>query len=458
MPNITHGILKVMNWIASGLITALSVFISYFVAFFATLVAVFYRMAINIFNWVCSESFTSLSYTRLDKNPFIEVGWTLTRDLTNIFFILALIVIGLGTALRISGYQMKKALPMLIIAALLINFTPVFCGLIVDASNIVMNFFIQGGFAGSDNLANRVGTQWALLGKSIQPKGDPTTQIGYLAGALAFVFFNLIAGVIYLLFAFLFIIRYVAIWILVILSPFAFVCLIFPATSSVFKQWWSQFLRWSLVGAIAAFFLYLGDHFIQKITDASFFATEVAEVADAEGFAPIVNAILPYFIPIAFLFIGLFASLTFAPQGADGIIKAVQAGGKRGGKAFGKTLGTRTWKGAVKTAKSPLAATRASREAYRIHRGLGRTKRQALGAAMERGWAAMRLQTTGELRPRAMTKSVAKGHWSAIRDSAKAGWGAILKKKKGKKGQQCPQCKQHLPQDVDFCPKCGYRF
>ena len=69
-----------------------------------TITGAFLGLAVMIFNWVTSSSFISLSYTQLD-NPFIKIGWELTRDLTNIFFVLGLVVIGLGTALRLTGYQ-----------------------------------------------------------------------------------------------------------------------------------------------------------------------------------------------------------------------------------------------------------------------------------------------------------------------------------------------------------------
>lgn len=297
-------------------------------------------MAVEIFNWVVSPSFISLDYTQL-SNPFIKVGWELTRNLTNIFFVLGLVIIGLGTALRRTGYQAQKTLPTLIIIALLINFTPVLLGLIVDASNIAMDFFVQGGFGGGNNFANYATSQWGNIESLVGGARfwDPTANQEATAaavGSFVLIFFNLIAGLIYLLFALIFILRYIAIWTLVILSPFAFACYIFPTTRKVFSQWWQQFIQWSIIGVIAAFFLYLSDHFIRKTTQEPFLATSMGEITNASGLAPLINSIMPYFVAIIFLFIGLMLSLTFAPQGASAIIKGGQKGINKTLKATGR--------------------------------------------------------------------------------------------------------------------------
>jgi len=432
-----------------------------------TITGAFLGLAVMIFNWVTSSSFISLSYTQLD-NPFIKIGWELTRDLTNIFFVLGLVVIGLGTALRLTGYQAQKALPTLIIIALLINFTPVILGLVVDAANIAMNFFVQGGFGGGNSFANYATSQWGNIGSLVGGVRfwDPTANqeaIAAAVGSFVLIFFNLIAGLIYLLFAFIFIIRYIAIWTLVILSPFAFACYIFPATKKVFTQWWQAFLQWSLIGVIAAFFLYLGDHFIRTATQEKFLATSMGEITNASGLAPIINSIMPYFVAITFLFIGLIMSLTFAPKGADAIIKA----GQKGMKASGKVVGLAAAGAAWKVAKSIPAGNKAAGQAWKIHRGLGHGWRQSAGAALERAGAAVRLETTGELRPKAMAKVVAKGVWGTIKGSAIAGVTSTLgikSKRKGRRKKPCEACgygsraDEFIGANADRCPRCRAEF
>ena len=325
-----------MGAVASALIGVFAVLFGLIANILGTITGAFLGAAVNLFNWVISENFISLSYTKLD-NPFIALGWGLTKDLTNIIFVLALVAIGLGTALRLTGYQAQKALPILIIIALLINFTPVICGFIVDASNIVMKFFISGGFAGGNNFVNYAFRQWESIGplaggvKFWDPIASHEATAAAV-GSIVLVGFNFIAALIYLLFAFLFVLRYIAIWTLVILSPFAFACYILPATRGVWSQWWKQFIQWSIIGVIAAFFLYLGDSLLNEATKTDFIRGAMGEISGLPGLAPILNSVLPYGISLAFLFIGLMMALSTSAMGANFITTGIKTGTQKVGK------------------------------------------------------------------------------------------------------------------------------
>jgi len=149
----------------------------------------------------------------------------------------------------------------------------------------------------------------------------------------------------------LFFLRYIAIWVLVILSPIAFVCYILPNTRSVWSQWWQQFFQWSFIGVIAAFFLYLADHMMMATKEILFEAAQ--EVGNAPGLAPVINNIMPYGIVIVFMIIGLMLSLSSSAAGAKEALSFGQkAGGKVGGwvgkrgKAFARDKmpeGVRRW-------------------------------------------------------------------------------------------------------------------
>ncbi|MDD3399632.1 MAG: hypothetical protein PHF07_01135 [Candidatus Pacebacteria bacterium] len=389
-----------MGGIIAGAFQAVFSVIFGFVAnLLGTITGFFMFAAVNIFNFVTSPNFISLSYTNAGLqegetgfNAFVYLGWTLTRDLTNIVFVIALVVIGLGTALRISGYQAQKALPTLIIIALLINFTPVILGLIIDASNIVTNFFIQGGFSGGTTLSSQVFGQWQntmdLVGAA--KFWDPVATnkaMSAAIGSMVLVFFNLLAALIYLLFALLFVIRYVALWILVILSPFAFASYILPATRQVWTMWWKQFIQWCLITVIATFFLYLADYLI-SLTARGDFKVEMEEMSGLPGLAPIFNGVLPYLIPLALLAVGLFASLSFAPKGADAVIKGGRQGIQRAGimaaRGYGRAMG--------QVARTPgrfakgVGQYTQRRRAERITRGIGRPI--SPGLIMEEGMEA----------------------------------------------------------------------
>ena len=261
----------------------------------------FFKLSQTILNLVISPTFINISFTGSD-NVFVTTGWGIIRGLTYIFIILGLIVIALATILRITSYQMKKTLPLLIIVALLINFTPMLCGLVIDASNIIMKDFLKGGL-GTEKFFELINTQV----ENLWTKDDVSETF---AKGVVFVGFNIVGGLILLLFAFLFLFRYVALWMLVILSPLALFCYIFPATKKMWDQWLNQFIQWCFIGIPAAFTLYLASIMIEVLIEGG-------AIEGVKGGAEI----LGYIVPLAFLVGGLLMSLQTGAMGADLAIK-----------------------------------------------------------------------------------------------------------------------------------------
>ncbi|MBL7156097.1 MAG: hypothetical protein ISS87_00645 [Candidatus Pacebacteria bacterium] len=291
-----------------------------------------------LLNWVTSPSFIGVKFT---ANPFVTPAWTLVRDFANMGFILALVITGLGTALDYGKYQISKILPMLLIMALAINFSPVICGLFIDISNIIMNFFLDG-----------VDFTWAVqtwremsiaLANTVSAEGF----FEVLGAGIGMITFNLIAGSVFICFAFLFAARYVALWIAVILSPLAFFCFILPDTKSVWTQWWDLLIQWCFIGVQASFWIYLGYQMMAisgQITGAPLPDPEFAGI----------SAIMGYLIPIIFLAIGLAASVSTSAQGADIAIGAFQsARGKAISEA--KSIGSSVYQGASESTRRAIS-------------------------------------------------------------------------------------------------------
>jgi len=326
-----------------GFIGAIINIIGFVITLLGTISNLFLQLAVGLFNFVISSNFISLSFTNAGISPgqpgfntFVSVGWELTRGLTNIIFVVAMIAIGLGTALRVgplAEYHFKKALPILIIIALLINFTPVICGLMIDASNIVMNYFFQHGFGGGNVFLSNITTIWGSF--SLEEFWNPARATERLMSAITLNFFNIVAALVFFLFSFLFIARYIALWTLVILSPFAFACYVLPQTRKVFQDWWKQFFNWTIIGVVAGFWLYLGSQMIQLANKGGFVGKlPEGQVAGLGLF----NLLLPWGICIVFLFLGLFASLVSGAMFAGTAI----GWGKRAGVAVGRFAGRQT--------------------------------------------------------------------------------------------------------------------
>ncbi len=275
-----------------------------------------------------SSEFVNIPYTPAPDgggNAFVYYGWTVVRDFVNMFFILVLIVIGLATALQIETYRWQKTLPRLILVALLVNFTPDFLGVFIDASNIMMNYFIsnvgeesvfvirmQGLFdVVAQRLSDTIWTSWS--GQVVTPA----------AMVVIFTLFNFFTGFIYLLYGIAFAMRYVAIWLLVIISPFGFFCYILPATQPFFKKWWRWFIGWCIMGVVTAFFLHLGE----VMFNADFINQETIMPSSSEHHGMEIGSfvlVFPLIIPLLFLAFGFIVSLFIASLGSKGIIEVFQ--------------------------------------------------------------------------------------------------------------------------------------
>ncbi|RLC39956.1 MAG: hypothetical protein DRH33_01465, partial [Candidatus Nealsonbacteria bacterium] len=291
------------------------------------------NLGIILFNW--SLSGIPVSYTNPAGNEVIRVGWTLVRDIANIGLVLGLIYIGLATALRIAGFETKKAFVWFLIMALLVNFTPVICGIIVDASNIVMNFFLRGP-SGWERLNSVFDEQRAIILQ--YALGEPNWVLYIKVMVLAA--FGFVTGLIFILYGLLFFLRNPIIWLLVIFSPLAFVAYIFPKTRGWFERWWNQLLQWSFIGAIAGFFLYLAQY--------TFLLAAQGKLATGGTPENIFNELAPYLVAVVFLGLGLYASTMTSAMGASAVIGVSKRIGKgiAGGAWTGTKLGAsklRAW-------------------------------------------------------------------------------------------------------------------
>jgi hypothetical protein len=274
----------------------------------------------------------NVSYT---NEQFIYVGWKIIKDITNLFFVIALVIIGLCTALGLADYHAKKTLPTLIFVAILINFSLVIAGFVLDAASIIMNYFLSETVGFTTLLANELQMVfpqgWAQAIISAFTWETPiklAIAIG-INGLIALTFF---------LYTVLFLVRYAIIWFLVIVSPFAFFCFILPATRQLFFKWWDAFLQWAIIGIPAAFCLYLSMQLMSGLT-----AANVPVYADnpLSGWFANLGKIIPMIMVGVFALIGLFITISSQFQSAIGqgfITNAVKVGGVFAGKKAGAWL------------------------------------------------------------------------------------------------------------------------
>lgn len=172
-------------------------------------------------------------------------AWKTVRDIANIIFAVVILIVIFSqlTGVGIDNYGIKRILPRLIIAAILVNASWYICKILIDLSNII-GLSIKGFLTASMPSASFGNTSgvfskasaWTLeLGAGValgvgaiivSPGILLTAVLGILTIVLGVLFFWLIL-----------VAREVAVVLIVILAPLALICYILPNTEKLFKKW-----------------------------------------------------------------------------------------------------------------------------------------------------------------------------------------------------------------------------
>ncbi len=209
-------------------------------------------------------------------------AWKQFRDMGNLAFIILFIIVIFSqlTGVGIDNYGIKKALPKLIIGAILINMSYIICQLCIDVANIV-GYSIGGLF---ENIA-KIDTS----GLSLAETGGQGHTLGavVILGALVVllaagaylaigptvlipVFMALLSVFIAILFCFILLaVRKAFAVLLVAVSPLAFACYMLPNTKPIYDKWFNAFKGVLLAFPICSAMIYGGQMVARIIVAAS---------------------------------------------------------------------------------------------------------------------------------------------------------------------------------------------
>lgn len=183
-----------------------------------------------------------------DFGYYINYGWTLVRDLGNFIFIFALLYVAITTILGLANSSTKRLIINIIIVGLLVNFSLYFTKALIDVSNVISlafyNQFSEGGnsVAISNRLASFIDLQKiydpATAGKVLAGQQSDTSMGLAIMGIGGSIFF-LFTALTFLYAAFLFILRFLILVLLMVLSPIGYLGFMLPQTAGLAKKWWN---------------------------------------------------------------------------------------------------------------------------------------------------------------------------------------------------------------------------
>ncbi len=231
---------------------------AWFIGFLGTIV-------VAIIIWVLQFFILLAGYNGFSTAPIVELGWTMVRDVANMGFIVALLVIAFATILGREDYAIKKTLGKLILMAILINFSKLISQVIIDAAHVVTMTFLNAVSAvAGGNLIKMFNL--ADMRRIVPPtQNSGSALVDYASNIelqlLGATIMNLMLATIALftlgVYMVMMLYRVVALWALIIFSPIAYAASILPATASISKDWWGQFTKNVVSAPMMVFFLWL---------------------------------------------------------------------------------------------------------------------------------------------------------------------------------------------------------
>lgn len=209
----------------------------------------------KILTWVIALLVQVAQYNTFINAPAVSKGWLIVRDICNMFFIALLLVIAFGTVLGIERYSYKRTLGALLLAAVVINFSKFICGFFIDLAQILMLTFVRAfQSAASGNFIQMLGMEKWLNISGATGNVGASALTGALFALILVIISLIVISVMMVVLAF----RIIMLWLLVVLSPFAFVLNVIPGKmKSYSSMWWEKFTSYLIVGPVMAFFIWL---------------------------------------------------------------------------------------------------------------------------------------------------------------------------------------------------------
>lgn len=184
--------------------------------------------------------------------------WVIMRDIANIAFVIAFLVVIYSqiTQVGMSSYAIKKSLPRIVIAAILVNVSFWVCALAVDISNLlgytIYDFMMAIHNSFVPDTGQYEAVTWEALVALLLAGGTAGVAGIALSGGFAAATYMLLPALVGVALAILVAVvilaaRQALITVLVIVSPLAFVAYILPNTEKYFDKWKDTFMTMLLL-------------------------------------------------------------------------------------------------------------------------------------------------------------------------------------------------------------------
>jgi hypothetical protein len=303
-------------------------------------IGLFTSMAITLFEWAAKPEYISGQSGLLNRGSVYEM-WKFIRDFFNLFFILTLLYTAFTIVFQVAK-NYKQTLLSIILAAMFVNFSFPITRVLIDMTNVPMYYFVnQLGSTGSTQ-KDYLGTM--LSASQIQKILIPGSESGGTVDLGQIDVSRLLMGIIFLfvftisllVLAILFVVRLVALIMLLVFSSVGFAASVIPGMEKYGSMWWEKLAQYALFGPAAMFMLVIATRFFAEIakdnTSAQFLQSGIATATPAT--AGFVSSMAMFVVPIIMLWFAIGMAVSSSIIGAGAVVGLGYAAIKGTGKAL----------------------------------------------------------------------------------------------------------------------------
>lgn len=281
------------------------------IGLFATLIA-----------WIASLIELSLSpeFMTVITNPGIYIGWKVVRDILNMAFIFFLLYSAFCTIFQISRYHIKSTWVMIVVMALLVNFSWPITRVLIDFSNVTISYIVSGSGKGVSKgivgeMANRTQFAKIVIGSTGKVNGDgefevkvgsPELFTHLFLGIIASALFAITLGMI----AIILLIRIIALAVYLVFASVGYTMAAFPMTRSMSSQWWTGFTKQLIIGPVVLIGLMIAVTVLSELNTQEAFMQKVAK---ENG---VVGTLLTYAVSLMIIWASVLAAQKVGSEGA----------------------------------------------------------------------------------------------------------------------------------------------
>jgi hypothetical protein len=307
-----------------------------------------------LLNWVVVKTVFQFG-SLIGNSPGLLISWGIMRDIGNMLLLFGFIFMGLMTILDLHSFPTRKAIPQLIIFAILMNFSLFAAEAVIDTSNALSSVMYKQtntdpcGNIGGGILGSAGGTNGAInancvvdygiaghimqstgLSSMFQINGSFSTQVvTYIGLAL----FSTIGAVVMFATSIMLVIRVVVLSFIMIAAPIGFAGMAVPPLRKFANTWWHNLISQSFFAPVLFLLIFVS----LKVTDSFAGANTRGSLAAAltSSDASVMGIIMIFVIVIGFLVASLMVAKSMGAAGASFAIE----------KAGGVVYGTGAWAG-----------------------------------------------------------------------------------------------------------------